>query len=163
MTPIRFPGELQGKFKLTVRSDGYETHRQTLNLYLQYPMELTLNLKPKTNIKAALRSLLIPGWGQMYSGRKGMGMIFTLLAAGATGYYIITDNNFYDKLDEYVRINSQYASAMTDGRATHRPAASSRPAAYASNTRRISSRTRRKTAICSSSLPVACAGSSKPQ
>jgi hypothetical protein len=77
-------------------------------------MELTLNLKPKTNIKAALRSLFIPGWGQMYSGRKGIGMIFSLLAAGATGYYIITDNNFYDKLDEYVRINSQYASAMTD-------------------------------------------------
>ncbi len=114
LSPIGFPGELQGKYKLTVREDGYETYRQTLFLHPGRPMELTFSLKPKTRFKAALRSLIVPGWGQIYSGRTGKGVFFTILAAGTAGFYFIANDDFNEKLDDYNRINSRYKNAGTE-------------------------------------------------
>ncbi len=114
LSPIGFPGELQGKYKMTIREDGYETFRKTMFLSPDNPMDLTFSLKPKTRFKATMRSMIIPGWGQMYSGRTGKGFFFTVLAAGAAGYYFMTDNNFSEKLDDYDRVNSQYNRATTE-------------------------------------------------
>ncbi|MCP4703844.1 MAG: PEGA domain-containing protein [candidate division Zixibacteria bacterium] len=114
LSPIGFPGELNGKYKLTVREAGYETSRQTIYLYPGKLVNLTLSLKQKTRFKATIRSMVIPGWGQMYSGRKGKGFIFSLLAVGAAGYFLITDNDFSEKLDDYERVLSQYNNAGTE-------------------------------------------------
>jgi len=114
LSPIGFPGELQGKYKLTIREDGYETYRQSLYLFPYKSTELTFSLVPKTRFKAAWRSMIIPGWGQMYSGRKGKGIFFTVLAAGAAGYYFITDDDFSEKLNDYNQINFRYNSAETE-------------------------------------------------
>ncbi len=114
LSPIGFPAELQGKYKMTIREDGFETFRKTLFLSPDNPMDLSFSLNSKTRFKATIRSLIIPGWGQMYSGRTGKGLIFTILAAGATGYYFMTDNDFSEKLDDYDRVNFQYNHATTE-------------------------------------------------
>lgn len=114
LSPVSFPGELQGRFKLTIKEEGYETYRQSLNLYSGRLMEINLGLRPKTRYKAVWRSLIIPGWGQIYSGRKTKGVIFTLLAIGATSYYFIADNDFYEKLDDYSLIRSRYFSEKNE-------------------------------------------------
>ncbi len=99
---------------MTIRDDGYETFRKTMFLSPDNRMDLTFSLKPKTRFKATIRSLIIPGWGQMYSGRTRKGLFFTISASGVAGYYFITDNDFSDKLDDYERVNSQYNRATTE-------------------------------------------------
>jgi hypothetical protein len=139
LTPTVFPGELQGKYKLTVKEYGYETYRQTLFLHPDRPLELTLNLKPKTRFKAALRSLIIPGWGQSYSGQKAKGLFFTLLAAGSAGFYFAADNKFDDKLADYNRIHSEYDAALSESEKIdlYNALASSRQSAYDAENRRM--------------------------
>ena len=139
LTPIGFPGELQGKYKLIVKEDGYETYRRTLFLHPDRPMELTFSLQPKTRFKAALRSLIIPGWGQMYSGRTGKGILFTILTAAAAGYYFIMDDNFNEKLEDYNQINSRYNSAKTEAEknSLYSPLVAAKQEAYDAEDKRI--------------------------
>ena len=114
LTPMRFPSELQGKYKLTLKQFGYETYRKTLFLQPDKPMELNLDLKPKTKFKATLRSIIIPGWGQMYGGQTTKGVMLTMLAIGATGFYFIADNKYNNRLDDYQSIQTAYNTAATD-------------------------------------------------
>ncbi len=139
LTPTAFPGELQGKYRLTVKERGYETYRKTLFIHPDQPMELTLSLKPKTRFKAALRSLIIPGWGQSYCDRKAKGVFFTLLGAGAASYYFIADNRFNDKLEDYNRINSEYYATTSESEKInlYNALVSSRQNAYDAENRRL--------------------------
>jgi len=140
LTPVSFPSELQGKYKLTVKEKGYETYHQNLFLLPDKSVDLTLSLKPKTRFKASLRSLIIPGWGQMYSGQKTKGVFFTLLAAGATGFYFIANDDYNSKYDDYRSTLSDYNGATTvaDKETLYNRLAASKKDAYdAEDTRQI--------------------------
>lgn len=50
----------------------------------------------------------------MYGGRTGKGIFYTIMTAGAAGYYFMADHDFSVKLDDYNRINSQFNNATTD-------------------------------------------------
>ena len=50
--------------------------------------------KPKTKVGALMRSLVIPGFGQIYSGKKGSGFTILLLEAGLIGMAAKSNNDY---------------------------------------------------------------------
>ena len=111
ITPARFSQGLAGSYQVTISKSGYETHRSQVLLDPMRPSEINVTLKPKTRFKSTLRSLAIPGWGQRYTERNRKGLAITLLAAGAIGFVLLADDEFwyregiFDKrLKEYDRV-----------------------------------------------------------
>jgi hypothetical protein len=113
VTPVLFNQGLDGKFKIRVEKHGYESYKSSVFLQSGKATTLNIRLKAKTRFKAASRSLLIPGWGQMYGGQKFKGVMFLLLTAGGVASYLIADADFDDKQDEYDRLNDDYRNAGT--------------------------------------------------
>jgi len=113
LTPANFANGLEGKYRLTVREYGYEKHSRWVFLHPDRPLELTITLNPKTRFKAALRSAVIPGWGQVYADQKTKGFLFTFMTAGAAAFYFIADNYYDDKIDKYNDMLSLYNEATT--------------------------------------------------
>jgi hypothetical protein len=113
LTPVRFTQGLEGHYQLQIKKPGYETYKSKLFLQPDRNINLTVKLTPKTRLKAAARSLFIPGWGQSYTDRKTKGWFFTLAAVGSGAGYFITDADFDDKNDRYEAILSNFNKATT--------------------------------------------------
>jgi TM2 domain-containing membrane protein YozV len=63
--------------------------------------------KPKTKVGALMRSLVVPGFGQIYSGKKGSGFAILLLEAGLIGMAAKSNSDYASFQTEY---NTQLAN-----------------------------------------------------
>jgi len=101
VTPTVFDQPLTGPYELTASREGYETYHTKINLTGGTPLSINISLAPKTRFKAFIRSLVIPGWGQFYSGERTRGTLFGLstLASGVT--LLISEFDYQDKKDKY--------------------------------------------------------------
>jgi TolB-like protein len=70
-------------------------------------------VKQKSNGKAFLRSLVFPGWGQVYQQKKVQKWLYPVLFFGSLGvcYYTIQEYNIV--VDEYEHIRQEYIQAYT--------------------------------------------------
>jgi len=94
-TPFLVPYQLFGKYKVHASKDGYESKTASVRLVNKGFNSVTINLSKKTRAKAALRSVLFPGWGQFYGQNKTRGFwVSTVqLAFGVVSIYAINDYN----------------------------------------------------------------------
>lgn len=108
VTPATFTQRLAGYFKITAYRDGYETYNSSVLLSGRESTTIDFKLKPKTRVKAALRSIVIPGWGQRYYGAKTKGnlMFAGALVGGVTAG--IMHLRFEDKRDSYLDFLARY-------------------------------------------------------
>ncbi len=108
VTPAIFTQRLAGYFKITAYRDGYENYNSSVLLSGRDATTIDVKLKPKTRVKAALRSIVIPGWGQQYYGAKAKGnvMFVSALVAGATAG--IMHLRFDNKRDDYLDFLKRY-------------------------------------------------------
>lgn len=113
VTPVRFRHLLVGEYRLDVRMYGYETHTSRVALDPARPLEIAVTLTPKTRFKAALRSMVIPGWGQRYSGQRSKAFAFALFSAGSAVAVLIADRNFDNDYDVYQTRLREYDAATT--------------------------------------------------
>lgn len=115
VTPTVFQQPLFGEYKVDVRKFGYEKYSTRVMLDPSKPQELSVNLSPKTRIKAAVRSLVVPGWGQLYAEQKTKSFIFNLLAVGSVAAYLIANDEYNDKYNDYKASERAYDSTITHG------------------------------------------------
>ena len=110
VTPATFTQRLAGYFKVTAYRDGYETYNSSVLLSGREATTIDFKLKPKTRVKAALRSIVIPGWGQRYYGAKTKSnvMFIGALVGGATAG--IMHLRFDNKRDDYLNFLKRYES-----------------------------------------------------
>ena len=108
VTPTIFTQRLAGYFKITAYREGYETYNSSVVLSGHDATTIDFKLKPKTRVKAAMRSLIIPGWGQHYYGAKTKGSVLFIgaLVGGTTAglMHLRFDNkrdDYYDFLAVY--------------------------------------------------------------
>ncbi len=113
LSPVSFNQGLEGDYHMQVKKYGYETHNSSVYLQAGRSISLTVSLRPKTRLKAAARSLIIPGWGQSYSDQKSKGLLFGLAAAGGIASFLITDSDFDKKNAEYDNLLIDYNKATT--------------------------------------------------
>lgn len=80
-TPATITEQLRGTYLVSATRPGYETWTQQVVFSPGSLQKLTIELSPRTRTKAALRSLVIPGWGQYYSGEKSRSALWGVALA----------------------------------------------------------------------------------
>jgi len=96
-----------GTYKFTFVGSGYETTKGRYSIVTGQNLKYNIELKKKSGFKAFTKSLLFPGWGQLYSsdeiypGRRMTGLIFGLsgIAAVALNGQVWLD--FLDSKKDY--------------------------------------------------------------
>lgn len=108
ITPLRLRSNLKGNYKITVLKSGYEKSKSNYYFTGNETGTMRIKLSPKTRFKAGLRSLVFPGWGQVYSERKTTGIFFSIIQAG-TGIVTLLAHNDYSKAwDQYENAFNDY-------------------------------------------------------
>jgi hypothetical protein len=115
VTPAIFNYPLIGEYRLTVSKHGFERYRTELVLDPAHPTALDVELTPKTGFKAALRSALIPGWGQYYGEQKTKGFTFGLMFAGAVTFFAIADHDLTNKENDFESRLRDFDDARANG------------------------------------------------
>ncbi len=110
-TPATLPMNLRGRYRVKAFKEGYEGWSTNIWLDENAPKYLSITLVPKTRLKGALRSVLIPGWGQFYYGEKNKAFVFSFSALGAAIAYVLADDYFSNKNDAYVSAKNDYNAA----------------------------------------------------
>ena len=93
-TPFLVPYPLEGRYKIKATKEGYESETSHVNFFGNSESSIFIKLKPRTRIKAAMRSLLFPGWGQLYSGDKFRGVVLGAVSIGLVGWTLFTHNDY---------------------------------------------------------------------
>jgi hypothetical protein len=140
VTPVRFSQPLFGVYELVVSKPGYETHSTWVVLDPSRDLQFDVSLAAKTRLKAALRSAVIPGWGQLYTEHNGKAWLFAGLTVASGVAYLIADHRFDEKYDDYQGVRSRYNAASTTAersRLWHDLSAAKRDAYDAEDVRRI--------------------------
>ncbi|WCL49717.1 LA_0442/LA_0875 N-terminal domain-containing protein [Leptospira sp. GIMC2001] len=87
-----------------------KTQESKNNQIQEPPKEIAISQSP-TAFGAFWRSLLVPGWGQFYQGRKVAGIIYPSLILGG-GYAAYEKNRIYrNALRDYNNINNPYTES----------------------------------------------------
>ncbi|MDF1543902.1 MAG: PEGA domain-containing protein [bacterium] len=115
VTPVHFEHLLIGDYRLEVKKYGYESYSSRLLVNPSQPLKVDISLAPKTRFKAAVRSILIPGWGQRYFEKKKRGALYTTLAVVSVAGYFLSDADFDDKFEDYELKLAEYDSLASNG------------------------------------------------
>lgn len=110
-TPASLPANITGRYKAEITRPGYETWKGDLTFVPGSSNNVAVELSKKTRMKAMLRSLFIPGWGQVYSGEKFRGYLITSSVIVTAGAIFYLDRNFDKKLNDYNKALAEYNSA----------------------------------------------------
>ena len=113
VTPVAFNQKMVGVYRLTAHRDGYEKYETTLVLLGDEPLQIDFEMVPKTPFKAAFRSLVVPGWGQMYTKQKLRGMLYTSATVISLISLLIADQDFRDKRDAYNEVRDLYQTTRS--------------------------------------------------
>ena len=90
-----------GNYKITAVKPGYEKSKVQYYFKGTESGTLRLRLAPKTRFQAGIRSLVFPGWGQLYSERKNSGIFLSLIQAGAGVFTLLAHNDYNNAYKEY--------------------------------------------------------------
>ncbi len=112
-TPANLPLNLKGKYKIRAFKEGYEGWSTSIWLDGTTPKLITITLAPRTRLKGALRSAIIPGWGQYYYGEKKKSFLFSFATLGAAAAFVVADNDFSNKNDDYISARNDYNAATS--------------------------------------------------
>ncbi len=115
VAPVTFRFPLIGRYRVTVSKEGYESHSETVIIDPTQAQSISVTLVPKSRLKAAARSLFIPGWGHHYSDQKNRAWLFHLFAASAVGFYFATDAEFDRQNRQFLDSETAYERALAGG------------------------------------------------
>ena len=138
LTPARFHQLLIGEYELTIKKSGYETYKTKIVIDPTRQMEVDVPLTARTRFKAGIRSLVIPGWGQRYSGKQTRGFMYSGLALGSAVFFMLVNDDYNSKKDDYDRLDYDWlhASSQDEQRNIQPYLDKAREDAYDAETRR---------------------------
>jgi TM2 domain-containing membrane protein YozV len=111
VTPWRLSREVSGLYHVEARLPGYDTWKSDVIFGAMGGQQLHITLGRKTTTKALLRSLFIPGWGQIYRGSRGKGWLVLTGAAIAGGAFFVTDDAYRSAVDDFDAARDRYEEA----------------------------------------------------
>lgn len=101
-----------GNYTIQVTAKGYETTSKMVNIAPNQRKELSVKLTRKSNSKAFVSSLFVPGLGQHYLEKKGRAVLFPLLEVGAIAGAVIFNSQYNNSIQEYNDIRNSYSTAI---------------------------------------------------
>jgi hypothetical protein len=110
-TPVDITQNLIGTYRVRAEKYGYEGWDSYLTMIPDQPASLRIELSPKTRLKASLRSLILPGWGQFYSDRKDWGYVFALGSLAMATGYVFAELHYDNKYDDFKDVEKRFEQA----------------------------------------------------
>jgi hypothetical protein len=92
---------LKGPYRIRAAKKGYESSSSDYLFNGNGDDKLTIKLNPKTRLKAFARSLLVPGWGQVYCDQRVKGFLISFTQLGTVGAVIYEDSRYTEALNSY--------------------------------------------------------------
>jgi hypothetical protein len=127
---VTLDGAVIGTTPITGQEIQWGTRRLQISKALYVPVcktvelptgewKLDLRLPPKTASKAAVRSVLLPGWGQQYKGQTGKAWLArTVAVAGAAVAYAGVSQR-KPAIDDYLSAKAEYDAAVSSDQIDH--------------------------------------------
>ncbi len=115
VSPVTFGYLLIGEYHLTISKPGFESYSTTLIVDPSRSQQVDVTLTAKTAAKATLRSILIPGWGQKYSGQKAKSLVLGGLFFGTAIYMYKKHRDVLDLRDEFDNRLAEYDRSVAAG------------------------------------------------
>jgi hypothetical protein len=112
-SPNVVPRPPAGWYRLRASHPGYESWSAEVYIDPSSPERIAASLTAKTRLRAGIRSIAFPGWGQYYSGRSGRGALWTLVALGAAGGYLYLDNRADSKVGDFESAKRRFDAATS--------------------------------------------------
>ena len=117
--PIPFKKEMiPGYYDFLIQAKGYKSQKSSLSLMADQPANLWIDLEKKgagkTKQGALYRSAILPGWGQLYSGKVEKGIIFTTIHLGLAGLMGYSYYYHFQAMKDYERATDRYRGATED-------------------------------------------------
>jgi hypothetical protein len=100
--PMQKAKILYGAHKVTVAKPGFFTFRKDILISSHDPYLLNITLEAKSKYSALLYSTLLPGSGQIYSGRTTTGIILGASTLGCATVSLLFTSDYNDKNDQYM-------------------------------------------------------------
>ncbi|MBD3336059.1 MAG: PEGA domain-containing protein [Candidatus Eisenbacteria bacterium] len=100
-TPLRLDSRVSGHFSARARLAGYETWTGSLTVDGRAHERVTLVLNSKSRLEAVARSMVIPGWGQMYAGSSAKGRLFLAAEILALAGLWLAHEEYDNRMHEY--------------------------------------------------------------
>jgi len=129
-TPFKVPYPLLGRYDVKAGKPGYESEASVVEFVQNEESSLSIRLIPKTRWKAAIRSLVFPGWGQFYGGERLKAIVIGAIQAGLAGYTLMAINDYNDsnrkmnlafanfnaesKLEDFQEVQARYLGVRND-------------------------------------------------
>ena len=111
VTPWRLDRAIGGTFEVRAYMGGYNEWTGYAALSPTRVDSISIRLSRKTPVGSGLRSALIPGWGQFYTGQKLKGSAFLVVEAGLAAGLLWSDAKRHDAENEYEDALRTYQAA----------------------------------------------------
>jgi hypothetical protein len=111
VTPWRMDRAVPGAYQVRAVKAGFEVWEGYLVVSAARRDSLSIRLVAKTQLRAGLRSAILPGWGQCYTGQKGKGAAFAIAEVAALAGVFWTDLKRGEAQDDYDDAEVAYDSA----------------------------------------------------
>jgi hypothetical protein len=100
-TPYTITHFLNGVYHIRATKTGYENWSTDYTFNGRGDDKLTIKLKPKTRVKAMIRSAVFPGRGQAYADQRTKGIFISLAQFSAVGFSVYENFRYNDALNDY--------------------------------------------------------------
>jgi Family of unknown function (DUF5683)/PEGA domain len=108
VTPTTFSQNLLGLYRIAAHHEGYETYHSTVVFSGREAVALDIKMVPKTRLRAAMRSLVVPGWGQRYADSKTKGALLTIGTLATAALTGIMHLRYDSRRNDYNDFNATY-------------------------------------------------------
>jgi hypothetical protein len=99
-TPLKIDRPLYGPYKIRSWKYGFEEYSSELQ-FTGENENIMIVLRRKTPLKAGVRSLVIPGWGQMYTDQRMKGFLFGAAQLGTVIGSLMSHSSYLEAKDDY--------------------------------------------------------------
>jgi len=110
---------LRGIYQLKAKKRGYEDYKARYKFKPGLNQRISISLRKKTRVRAFLRSVIIPGWGQHYTDQKVKGYLITSLTVSSFIYLVNRDLKYQKAQDNLaaarVALNNDTGNIGTQG------------------------------------------------
>ena len=101
VAPFRLRPSMIGNYQIIAIKPGYEKRKFDYFFRGSENGVMKIRLFPKTAVKAGLRSLVFPGWGQYYSERKTSGIVISLINIGVSLGTLVSHREYEHAVSDY--------------------------------------------------------------
>ncbi len=110
-TPWRINRDVSGTYRVEAHLPGYESWSGEMTFGPGAVQNVRIRLSHRTTMKAVLRSMVIPGWGQAYTGQSGKSAVFLVSEFAALGGLVWTHELYRTRVDRLADAETALAGA----------------------------------------------------